>query len=219
MADRDIDIIKPATNIDILTLDEAKVLLGIALNDSSQDTVVSALITTFSAVIANVCYRTFAYQEVTETWRETFNGRLFLSQWPVKLADIQAVSTGSVPLDPTMYKLEEKSGKLSFVTNPGGSQSTPWLWPTVVTYSGGYVLPDEAPSDLKQACVILIRNERIKMRQAQVAGIRQIAHKESRVAFFDPNALLIRTLALAAKGIGLDPTVNALLNRYIRIEV
>jgi hypothetical protein len=219
MADRITKVVDAATNFDLLTLDEAKLLLGIALTDTSQDEIVTTLITSFSRMISTLCNRTFARETVIETWREMFNGRIFLSHWPVKEADIQTVSSGSVVLDNTMYELEEKSGKVSFISNPGGSQSVPWLWPAVVTYTGGYMLPDEAPFDLKQACAILIRDERMRMRQAQVAGIRQISHKESRVAFFDPNALLLRMMQLSAKGFGINPVVDNLLKHYIQIEV
>jgi hypothetical protein len=50
-----------------------------------------------------------------------------------------------------------------------------------------------------------------------VAGIRSISHKESRIMFFDPNALLAKILS--AHPTGLNPAVDALLKRYIRIEV
>jgi hypothetical protein len=217
MADRTIKVLTPATVFDILTLAEAKLLLGMSTTDTSQDAVLTMWITTFSMMMATYCNRTFAKETVMETWRETFDGRLFLSHWPIKAGDVESVSDGSAPVDPSAYELEEKSGKLSFVVNPGGSVSMPWLTPTVVTYSGGYDLPTEAPPDLKQAAAILIRDEQIRTRQAQVAGIRSISHKDSRVMFFDPNAILIKMA-----GLKMTPgfaVVDTLLRHYIRFEV
>jgi hypothetical protein len=219
MADRTIKVITPATNFDLLTLDEAKLLLGLSPTDASHDQQITMMITIFSQTIAEYCHRVFARETVTETWREEINGRLFLSHWPVKETDIQTVSAGTDPtvLDVSQYELEEASGKLSFVTNPGGTQSTPWDWPTVVTYTGGFDLPAEAPMPLKQATTLLIMEARMRLQQAQVAGIRSISHKESRIMFFDPNALLAKILS--AHTVGLNPAVDALLKRYIRVEV
>jgi hypothetical protein len=217
MADRTIQVTTPATVFDILTLSEAKLLLGMSTTDTSQDAVLAMWITTFSTMIATYCNRTFAKETVTEIWRETYNGRLFLSHWPIHAADVEDVWAGSTPLDPSEYELEERSGKLSFVANPGGAASMPWLPPAVVTYTGGYDLPGEAPYDLKQAAAILIRDEQIRTRQAQVAGIRSISHKDSRVMFFDPNAILIKMA-----GLRMTPgfaVVDTLLRHYVRFEV
>jgi hypothetical protein len=227
MADRTIKVITPATNFDFLTLDEAKQLLGLLTADTSHDEQITMMISIFSQTIAEYCHRVFARETVIETWREEFNGRLFLSHWPVKEADIQVVSAGSawtngtvvppVVLDASQYELEEASGKLSFIANPGGTQSMSWDWPTVVTYTGGYDLPAEAPLPLKQATTLLIMEARMRLQQAQVAGIRSISHKESRIMFFDPNMLLAKILS--AHTVGLNPAVDALLKRYIRVEV
>jgi hypothetical protein len=88
-----------------------------------------------------------------------------------------------------------------------------WNHPVVVHYSGGYDLPTETPLPLKHAVVLLIREERIRMMQAQTAGIRQISHKEARVSFFDPNMLLLKSL-------GKSPTlaaIESILSHYIRL--
>jgi hypothetical protein len=146
------------------------------------------------------------------------NGRLFLSHWPVKAADIQSVSVGinggSTLLTVDDYEIEEASGKLSNI-QIGGAMSSCWNHPVVVHYSGGYNLPTETPLPLKHAVVMLIREERIRMMQAQTAGIRQLSHKEARVAFFDPNAILLRSL-------GKSPTLQAIesiLTHYMRFQV
>jgi hypothetical protein len=218
MADRTIEVLEPATEFDLLTLEEAKLLLGYSSTDTSHDEILAMWIMMFSATVSELCNRTFAKEKVTETWRDTYNGRLFLSHWPIKHEDVELVTAGTAgaPLDTTAYELEQQSGKLSFIANPGGAASAPWSSPAVVTYTGGYDLPDEAPWPLKQATVLLIRDEKIRMQTAQVAGIRQINHKHARVSFFDPNAILIKTAGMKSPAM---QAATTLLRQYMRFEV
>jgi hypothetical protein len=214
MADKfNLQVLTPATAFDLLTLDEAKILIGLSATDTSHDQQITLMITTYSTAVADHCNRTFARERVTETWRELYNGRLFLSHWPVKQADVEIVTSAGNPCD---WELEERTGKLSHIS-PGDPCSTPWDPPAVVTYTGGYDLPAEAPYPLKQACAIMIMDQRMRMQQAQVAGIRQISHKESRIAFFDPNLAL--RAALGAVRLGVNPQVESLLRPYTHIEV
>jgi pyridoxine 5'-phosphate synthase PdxJ len=85
-----------------------------------------------------------------------------------------------------------------------------------VTYTGGYELPDEAPPALKQALTLTLREERRHAQIASVAGMRSLAHKESRVNFFDPNAAIAK---LGASGSAVPEPVKNLLMHYIRIQV
>jgi hypothetical protein len=208
MADRTIKVLTPATQFDFLTLDEAKTLLGLSTSTPADDAQLQMMISISSATIAELCNRTFAYEEVEENWRCLASRRVFLSHWPVKEADIETVTVNGSSLDQTSWDLEPASGKLS---NYNGWSDEP----ITVTYSGGYKLPDEAPLPLKQAAILLIREDRILMRQAQVAGIRQLAHKEARVSFFDPNALLLKT-GVASQA---QQQIHPLLMQYTRIEV
>jgi hypothetical protein len=155
-----------------------------------------------------MCNRTFAYEEVEESWRDLASRRLFLSHWPVQDQDIESVTVNGSSLDATGWDLEPDSGKLSNYNCWQGE-------PITVVYSGGYVLPDDAPVPLKQAAIAWIRQERILMRQAQVAGIRQISHKDKRVTFFDPNELLLKQIGTPS---GTHAVMDALLYHYIRIE-
>lgn len=216
MADRTIKLLTPATEFDLLTLEEAKLLLGMSLTDPSHDQTLTLWISMYSATVSEFCNRTFAKETLTETWRETVNGRLFLSHWPVQDADVVSVSNGNMTLFPEEYELEGTSGKLSLIANPGGDQSTPWIAPAVVTYTGGYALPDEAPYPVKQATALLIQDARIRLQQAQVAGIRQIMHKHARVVFFDPNAILIKTAGMKSPAM---QAAESLLRQYMRFEV
>ena len=118
------------------------------------------------------CNRCFAKEQVEETWRGDpppyENYRIFLTHYPVADADIELVAVnGSLITD---YELENASGKLSLGA---------WADPIIVTYSGGYALPDEAPPALKQAMMLLVQAGRSQIvRGMNMSGIRSISHKE-----------------------------------------
>jgi hypothetical protein len=213
MVDVTVKVLEPATQFDLLTLDEAKLLLG--PNNTATDELLQMQISIYSATVAELCNRVFAKERVEETWRELFNGRVFLTHWPVKETDVESViSAGGGYLTPD-FELEEQSGKLSNVVRYA-AESTAWAQSVVVTYTGGFVLPEEAPPPLKQATVLLIREEQIRMRQAETAGIRQVTHKDSRVVFFDPNAILIKTAGAKSQAM---QTIESLLKQYTRFWV
>jgi hypothetical protein len=209
MADRTIKVLEPATEFGLMTLDELKLALGIPSNDTSTDAQLEQMIDWYSAHISQLTNRVFAREKVRETWRDINDRRLFLSHWPVTEADIETVESPRGTLYPaTDWELEEASGKLSLF----GTRAEP----IVVTYTGGYELPDDAPDDLKSAAVLLVQHGRAQAQREAAAGIRSISHKDSRVMFFDPNAVLT---AQAKGGSGVDSTVQALLYHYSRLEV
>jgi hypothetical protein len=209
-----IEIIEPANSFDLLTVDEAKLLLGIPATDTSQDAQLQQQISIYSAVVAEMCNRTFAKEKVVETWREVENGRLFPTHYPIASTnDIESITSGDTILTPDDYELEPASGKLTILPAPGGH----WQNAAIVTYTGGFSLPDAAPLPLKQATVLLIREERMFAKQAAVAGIRQLTHKESRVVFFDPNAVLVKQAGGA--GSPQHQAIEALLKQYTRFWV
>ena len=209
MADIITKILTPADTFD-LSLDELKASMGIEPTDTSQDTQLQAQITRYSDVVSTLCNRVFAREEVRETWRCLQSRRIFLSHWPAVESDIASVECprGS-PLDAGAYEFEEKSGKIELFE----SRSEP----IVVTYTGGYDLPDEAPPALKQATELMIREALATMRGLDTSGIRSISHKEARVMFFDPLAGS-RAAALKTAGWSMN-TMNALLMHYVRLEV
>jgi len=211
MADRTIHVIVPAVSIDLLTLAEAKLLLGISTGDTSQDEQLKFLISLNSATIAELCNRTFAQEKVEEHWREVFNGRLFLSHWPVKkIEDIELVLLDDGVIEE--YKLEEDSGKLSNYSGYG------WGEHAVIRYTGGFLLPEEAPFPLKQACAVLIRDQRTQAQSAAVSGVKQIAHKEARITYFDTSGSVSRS-AGGTSSSGSRAAVESLLKQYMRFEV
>jgi hypothetical protein len=236
MADRIVTVLTKATDWDLLTLDEAKLLMGLSLVDTSGDAQLELFTDINSATIARLCNRTFAREEVREEWRELgsqlrypgyyfpdppigyYSGvatsdahRLFLSHWPVHPEDIEAVESpaGNV-LDPSTYEIEEDSGKLE--TFNGVFQE-----PVVVTYWGGYRLPEETPPPLKQACALLNVQSKLLSSLGLLAGMRLLSHKSARVAFHDPLKLL--EAAMGGKGSATSLAVMNLLNHYSRFEV
>ena len=214
MADIWVKVLTPADSYALVTLEEVKAMLNISDTDTAEDDQISMWIEQYSDVVATMCNRVFAYEEVQETWRGDslpFDcPRLFLSHYPVADADIQSVGSpaGSI-LDPSAYEIENGSGKLRV--------QGAWSEPVTVVYSGGYHLPDEAPPALKTAVGLLIQGARNQMRINATSGIKSISHRESRVNFFDAQQM---TNASAAGPLGAAAeTVNALLYKYMRFYV
>jgi hypothetical protein len=217
MADVTVKILQAASSYAFMTLEEAKTFLGIPAVDTSGDAQLQMLIDQQSAWLATEANRQFAYEHVRETWRwidcPPQSPRIYLTHWPVKEDDIESVESpeGNV-LDPSLYEIEEESGKITILDGMCDS-------PTVITYWGGYLLPIEAPAALKQALGIALRSARTEAAQAAVAGIRSLSHKEARVMFFDPNA----RGGSGATGGGLTTqqmsSVKSLLSHYMRYPV
>jgi len=196
----------------LLSLDELKVMLGIGAADVSSDPQLRQMIDWYSAYVSEVTNRVFARERVRETWRDTNDRRVFLSHWPVKEEDIESVESPSGALLPvTGYELEEASGKLS-IFGPIGAQ-------IVVTYTGGFDLPYEAPADLKNAASLLVRKGRTEAQREATAGIRSISHKDSRVMFFDPNQSAGSANESGGSSSEAIRAVHALLYHYSRLEV
>jgi hypothetical protein len=203
MADVTVNIITPATEFALLTLDELKTALAAPTGTPASDEQWEWLIDTNSATVSELCNRVFAKEEVEESWREIVNNRIFLTHFPVKAADIQSVTTNGV--DQLDYELEEASGKLSLFT----SQAEP----IVVHYTGGFNLPDEAPLPLKQATVLLSASWKAQLAMIQVTGVRMIAHKEARVMFHTPANI---QPGVGGTYPGIPPAVDSILMQYTR---
>jgi hypothetical protein len=222
MADRIIEILTPATSTSLITLDEAKLMMGLALTDQSEDQQLAFWCDINSETVARICNRVFAREEVREEWRELNGGwRIFPSHWPIKQEDIISVESpmGTV-LDPITggYELEEQSGKIELFGTDGSSGGAAWAEPVVVHYWGGYNLPNEAPLPLKRAVAMLNLQNKLLSSLGSIAGIRALSHKEARVMFHDPSKLL--SIALGGKGAGgIEAAIWDLLSHYVHLEV
>jgi hypothetical protein len=201
-----IKVIKPATDLSLITLFEAKNALS--LHDEVSDDLIKFIVARSSDEIARYCNRVLAQETVTETFYDT-NGhsKLFLERYPVK--EVIEVNGGPV----TDYDLDQLSGKL-LGFNGGFSD------PTVVTYTGGYELPFESPPSLRQAAILAVREAYYSSIRGD-STIRMIGHKESRVIYFDPNAALKASSGSSAGGGGSAATrsMKALLERFTRMEI
>lgn len=212
MADITIKIITPATSFALLTTDELKIALGISAGDTSSDEQLQQMTDWYSAYISQVTNRVFAKEKLSETWRDLQDRRIFLSHWPVKEADILSVESprGTI-ISPSSYELEERSGKLSIFAARAE--------PIVVTYTGGYNLPDEAPDDLKNAASILVGKGRTEAQREATAGIKSISHKDQRVMFFDGSQSGGGSSGAGGTSLEAIRAVHALLYHYSRFEV
>jgi hypothetical protein len=211
MADPICNVLTPATNFDLVTLPEAKMLIGVSANDTSDDAHIQLLIQIASDQVARLCNRTFARERVREEWRELASGlRIFPHHWPIATADVETVeSPEGTFLASTDYEVEEYSGKISYY---GG-----FTEPVVITYTGGYILPGGAPAALKNAVGLLIWQQRLRTTSAAAGGIRMLAHKSARVVYHDPNKILAAALGAAKTPMGSD--VMQLLSHFIHYEV
>lgn len=217
-----LNVITEATSQDLVTLEEMKMKLGIPDTNTTHDALLSELIENISDTIARMCNRTFAREQVEETFYQLNDGcsqRLYLSRWPLTLSDISSIgqSNGSgsvVDILPDnilnspdgTWVLEEKTGTLYRRQDAGYWQGT-----VDVVYTGGYDLPDGAPPTLKFCVESLIREGYMSwIRDPSTFGVRLISHKESRIGYYGPNMFPTFGLPETWKG------VNALLYKFIR---
>lgn len=194
MADVIIKVLEPAEHFGFLTPEQARLGLQLQAGDpTTSDDYLNQLIETNSDVVATLCNRIFAKEKVRETWRclgepcdcadAKTSRRLYLSHWPVKEEDVESVEIprGSVvPRD--CWELDERAGRLSVFCGTAE--------PIIVTYWGGFELPDEAPPALRYAAMLLVSSSRATaQRESSVlaSGIKSISHKESRVMFHAPS--------------------------------
>jgi hypothetical protein len=215
MADVWVKVLAPADSYALVTLDEIKSILGLPPSNTSEDTQLQMWIDQYSDVIATMCQRVFAYEQVAETWRGDSmpfdSPRLFLTHYPVADADIVSVESprGNI-LDPASYEIENLSGKMRI--------EGAWTEPVTVTYSGGYLLPDAAPPAIKAAATLLIQAARLQQRLNATGGVRMVRHGDTIVQYYDPLQVLGKAAPTAPLQAAAD-TAAGLLSAYMRIYV
>jgi hypothetical protein len=211
MADITVKILTPASSYALLTLAEVKGYFGIT--DTSQDVQLQALIDQYSDTIATMCNRVFGKEKVREIWRGNTPvldcNRIYLTRYPVaKDEDIETILAPGLA-ETGSWELDNAEGKLLLF----GSYAEP----VQVIYTGGYNLPAEAPPALKQAALLMIQSARVQGAREAVSGIKSIAHRETRVQFFDAPSGSSDSGGSPIKAMG--ETVNALLYKYTRLYV
>jgi hypothetical protein len=226
MADVIIKILEPAESFGFLTVDQARLLMQVEPGDpTGSDDFLNLLIAQNSDIVSTLCNRVFAREKVRETWRcigepcdcedARTSRRLFLSHWPVKEDDVESVEVPrGYPVDRDCWELDERAGRISIFCGTNE--------PIVVTYWGGFDLPDEAPPALKYAATLLVTSQRgATQREAsssRMAGIKSIAHKESRVTF-DTGAVAQATGGLADSTTPAMAAVKSLLSHFTRFWI
>jgi hypothetical protein len=167
LGDSMLTVITPAATYDLTTLETVKDELSITGNDV--DIRLARWIKETSGYIARWCNRVFGLEQVSEQWRAVDRWSvpdssaaprpLLLTRFPVVSIDSITDQDGTV-LPVAEYEFDENTGRLWRLTDSGGRNHW-WSWRLAVAYSGGYDLPDGAPDELQQACLMLmkIRND------------------------------------------------------------
>lgn len=217
------NVITPAESdaIGLISLADLKILLKIPESDVSNDAQWQMVINQNSAILANKANReTFAREKVSERWMcvgpvccPDGACKIWLTRAPVKLADIEILeSPAGYPVDKGSILLEEKTGKIIFPAGCSGE--------ILITYTGGYALPEEAPLDLQRAAGMMAQEFQTQAAQAATggSGVRMLAHKESRIMYFSPKDMAGGNGASSASaGASLsENAINNLLKPYTR---
>lgn len=218
-----VNVITPATEVGLISLENLKIMLDIPAADTSKDEQLQMLIDQNSLMLAQMANReTWAKEKVEEVWDcvdmeccPDGSTRIWLTRPPVKMSDIESIeSPRGTPIAPSAYELEQRTGRLSF---PAGCPGQ-----VVITYTGGYDLPDEAPLPLQQAAGLAVQQFRTQAAQAATggSGIRLLAHKESRIMYFSPKDMAsggssgATTTSSAA-----DNAIKNLISKYTRFWI
>lgn len=204
--ERSLRVLSPANDFSLISLPKAKLALKIAANDSSKDALLLSFIERASAEVEAITGRVFAEERVEETFRNINYARQFvyLQRWPVK--NIESVFESEVQVYD--WDIENRSGQL---TRRGSAY---WWSPIVVTYTGGYNLPENSPVALQQATVLLGQDMMRDYQQGSSAGVRMVSHKEARVMYYPASSS-----EGSSSGSTSQRAVQSLLNRFIRIEI
>jgi hypothetical protein len=218
-----VNVITPATEVGLISLEDAKILLGIPASDVSNDEQLQMLIDQNSMQLAMQANRdTFAYEEVEERWDcvapvccPDGTCKIYLTRYPVKFDDIETVETPEgVLIDSSRYRLEQNTGKLILIDGCAGE--------VLIHYSGGYKLPEEAPLPLQQAAGLMVRSFRTTAAQESTvgSGVRMISHKDSRIMYFSPRDLAGGSTG--SSGASMSPTdaaVKNLISKFTRLWI
>lgn len=177
MTTRIITVTTPASDAQkqMTTLAAVKAELGIV--DGSEDAALTSFIEQASQVITSECCRILASESVTETiYTDFWATTLRLSRYPVSA--IASVSECGVALTAgDDFIVDTAAGAMLRVDASGRIVS--WgVGKIVITYTAGYALEAETPSDLQRACLSLVKIMRSSasrdpfMKSEEIPGVR-----------------------------------------------
>lgn len=174
---------------DLITLEDLKVELGITTDD--EDAALETRITRASKFMAEQCDRRFAFAHAIETftfdrdevlsWRQNLTLRLY------PIFEFESVTAGGVELEEGVsFGFNSQNGQFWLI---GQTWFGTWPGSLVVTYSGGYDLPDDAPIGLQNAVIALIRDARIATTESDssAGALRQVTHGDLSVGYYAPS--------------------------------
>jgi hypothetical protein len=173
-------------SLDLVLLETVKTALGIT--GTAEDAALAASITRASSVISEVCDRRFGFATAEETFIFDY-GECLRPRTPLPLSLYPVAAIDSIlqdGLEATEYDLRSSAGLIWFI-----DWSLSWGTRIVVSYSGGYHLPDGAPGALQQACIQLVsqyRNAGSSSSLAAASGIRSVTHGDATVIYDNSQA-------------------------------
>lgn len=124
--------------------------IGVSAPTADQVSQMETVIAQVSGLIDGFLDRHLAEADVTDHFRQPRGDSLRLSRWPA--AEILQVVEDGKELAADAWELDEVSGQLWRRTN-GDRSCWSGCGTTLVAYVGGYILPDELPSELQRAAV------------------------------------------------------------------
>jgi hypothetical protein len=150
-------VITPAASLDLVTLDDAKAMLGIPPADTSHDEQIQQHISASSLAINHMCNRIFAVQTYRDQVRNAYGcwGEPFVTrQYPIVLdaesgLPLVTVTESGVALDAALIETDPPNGRLYRLDS--GAAPTSWASDTLlVDYTAGF---DPIPADVQGACL------------------------------------------------------------------
>ena len=150
-------VITPADSLALVSLDDAKVVLGIDPADTTKDAALTQQIDAVSAAVNNYCNRIFAVQTYQDQFRYVYNWLysgepLRTRQFPIVVdsggVPLVAVSEDGAAVDVTLWDVYAEEGALYRLD---GTAVAGWNGTTIlVDYTAGY---DPIPADVQGAAL------------------------------------------------------------------
>lgn len=146
-----LEVITPATTYDLVTVAEAKIVLGIT--ETTQDALIAIEISAVSELIKAYVGRPFQIETVKELFlAEEAVGALVLERWPVNTISSFALTFSGTVLASNVYILSARNGILYAYSS--GRRSLFSREFHSVTYTAGYGL---VPGIVKQAAFLALK--------------------------------------------------------------
>ena len=150
-----LEIVTPASETRLISIEAARVAIGLADDDASHDAALEPLIDQASATIVAFIGQPLARQTYRETvWSRTATDSLILSRFPV--VSVTSVEVDGVAIDADDFRVELAT---AIVHRRSPTRCGPF-WPageTVIEYAAGYELPTDLPADMQRAAILMLR--------------------------------------------------------------